>query len=515
MIVGLVEQLSQIHQKDTETVIQEMCSWIPDKDIQGECDYLAETFGPILTYLLDEAETPDRACDQIGFCSNVTCHLFPAPISPRTPTDKFRHLGQNLVRPNHLPSWEWPWDKINEHKPVIDIDGDLFSTIMGLRGYAFRGADCNDTAADIYPGRAQSDYPDTIDHDCNGIYGHDANGQSYEELLCSGTQRMAAIILGDSAGAHFHIPPQWITAADMNKTIYSNLIEIAENELDWPMMSSATGYMTSTWQGAPQGPLDSGYLRNFNKNRCAMRDYQNIAVNGARSSSMLNIMKTLARNQTTDHPAFVSYALIGNDVCNGHYGMRHMTTPEEFYSNVVSALEFLDTVLPKGSHVGAVGLVDGRILYNTMGNRIHPIGSTDKNVKYSNFYDFLNCLGISPCFGWMNSDEYWRDATSARAAELNQVYKNIVSNHTWNNFDFHYFDCPLEKVLNIWESKGGQAWQLIEPVDGFHPTQESDYLAVQVLEDQYEAVGITVPSNPMNSRIQQIFGDQGGYFPKN
>jgi acyloxyacyl hydrolase len=71
-----------------------------------------------------------------------------------------------------------------------------------------------------------------------------------------------------------------------------------------------------------------------------------------------------------------------------------MTTPQEFYANVVGALQYLDTVLPSGSHVSLVGLVDGRILYESMGHRVHPIGATEKNVLYSDFYDFLNCLGV-------------------------------------------------------------------------------------------------------------------------
>jgi acyloxyacyl hydrolase len=47
------------------------------------------------------------------------------------------------------------------------------------------------------------------------------------------------------------------------------------------------------------------------------RDYQNIAVNGARSSSMADtIIKTLARNATYDRPLYMSYALIGNGTLN-------------------------------------------------------------------------------------------------------------------------------------------------------------------------------------------------------
>ena len=43
-----------------------------------------------------------------------------------------------------------------------------------------------------------------------------------------------------------------------------------------------------------------------------------------------------------DKPAFVLYALIGNDVCNGHEDtVSDMTTPEEMRANVLSTLAFL------------------------------------------------------------------------------------------------------------------------------------------------------------------------------
>jgi len=55
------------------------------------------------------------------------------------------------------------------------------------------------------------------------------------------------------------------------------------------------------------------------RNRCAHRDYQNIAVNGARAGAMNDtIVASMSRHHELDRPALVVYALIGNDVCNGH-----------------------------------------------------------------------------------------------------------------------------------------------------------------------------------------------------
>jgi len=280
-------------------------------------------------------------------------------------------------------------------------------------------------------------------------------------------------------------------------------------------MSTSTGFINITWGGYPQGPVYSGYLNTRARNLCNHRDYQNIAVNGARSSSMAStIMQTFSRNQTLDQPAFVGYALIGNDVCNGHHTMETMTTPQEFYVNVINAMKYLDEILPPGSVVVFSGLVDGRILYDTMENRVHPLGALRGDVKYSDFYNFMNCLEISPCFGWMNTDEWWRNATTKRAMELNQVYQDIIANNTFQNFKMYYVDTPLEEVIAKWHSMGGQTYELIEPVDGFHPTQISDALAAEIYYEKYIQFGIAPPINPHNELIRELFGDQGGYSPE-
>lgn len=49
---------------------------------------------------------------------------------------------------------------------------------------------------------------------------------------------------------------------------------------------------------------------------------------------MVDIVKSFRRDQQNDNPALVFYALIGNDVCNGHPGTASMTTPEQFEKNV-------------------------------------------------------------------------------------------------------------------------------------------------------------------------------------
>ena len=95
-----------------------------------------------------------------------------------------------------------------------------------------------------------------------------------------------------------------------------------------------------------------------------------------------------------------------------------------------------------------VGLAQGGILWDSLHNRTHPIGTTYKSV-----YDFLNCLYISPCYGWMNSNETIRNFTSQRAANLSQVYPEIIASHSYKNFDMAYFDFPLEIAIKMWHAQ--------------------------------------------------------------
>ena len=52
-----------------------------------------------------------------------------------------------------------------------------------------------------------------------------------------------------------------------------------------------------------------------------------------------------------------------------------------------------------------------------------------------------------------------------------QVVANATGSKAYLNFDLFYFPNPIVDILHEWVAKGGEAWQLIEPVDGFHPNQ--------------------------------------------
>ena len=116
---------------------------------------------------------------------------------------------------------------------------------------------------------------------CNGIVGvNPVTGVPYEQELCEGTQPHGIAVLGDSASAHFHVPPQYIEAQYINNTTYADILAILENEFDWPMFSATTAFLNTTDSFYPSisGPVNSSYMVLNGRNRCNHRDFQNIGA---------------------------------------------------------------------------------------------------------------------------------------------------------------------------------------------------------------------------------------------
>ena len=61
--------------------------------------------------------------------------------------------------------------------------------------------------------------------------------------------------------------------------------------------------------------------------------------------------------------------------------MADMTTPEQMRQSAMATLRYLDRVLPAASNVILMGLADGRILYDALHTRIHPIGVAERGEK--------------------------------------------------------------------------------------------------------------------------------------
>uniref|UniRef100_A0A8C0GA20 Acyloxyacyl hydrolase n=1 Tax=Chelonoidis abingdonii TaxID=106734 RepID=A0A8C0GA20_CHEAB len=418
LVVSVIEQLAMFHNCTAKEAIERLCNYLPEiLNLQGICYLVAELYGPELIKLLMYKLNADVVCHSMKLCKQNEgrpfCHLYPPP----------------------KVSYAW----ISEiTKNTAGYSSICALPVLTLRGYHWRGRDCNEG---------------------KGVDPKD--GIPYEKKFCKGKSLNGIILLGDSAGAHFHIPPEWMTAAQMSLKSFSDLQVALTNELDWPHFSGTTGFLNSTIGGW----TDSLYLRLRRRNRCNHRDFQNISKNGTITSFFL------ARNQLLDNPAIVIYASIGNDVCNGPDTVAHMTTPNQMHSNVMQTLQYLNSQLPKGSHVILTGLVDGRFLWDQLHSRYHPLGQLNKDITYEQMYSFLSCLQISPCNGWMSSNETLRNLTSERALQLSNVLKEIARSEMFANFDIFYMDFPLGKIVDEWHKLGGESWQLIEPADGFHPSQ--------------------------------------------
>jgi acyloxyacyl hydrolase len=143
--------------------------------------------------------------------------------------------------------------------------------------------------------------------------------------------------------------------------------------------------------------------------------------------------------------------------------MSAMTTPQQFQANVLASLQYLDQVLPKGSHVAFLGLADGRVLYETTQNRTHPLG-----VGYPGFYDYLTCNNANPCNGWLTSNATFRNATSERAAELTATYDAIIAQNSssFHSFDMYRLQVDWNALIQDYINSGQDAMNIIEPVDG-------------------------------------------------
>ncbi|XP_012891511.1 PREDICTED: acyloxyacyl hydrolase isoform X1 [Dipodomys ordii] len=530
LVVSVIEQLAQVHNSTVQASMERLCGYLPEKlSLKATCHLVVHMFGPDIIKLLGTAVNADVVCHTLEFCKQAAgqpqCHLYPLPKEPWEFTlEKAREIVKKPSPVKYpggasdicsLPFLTKICEKIKlsikYSVPFKDADSDKYSIFPTLRGYHWRGRDCNDSDKMAHPGRRPANWDAQYDSNCNGIWGVDPkDGIPYEKKFCEGSQPRGIILLGDSAGAHFHIAPEWITASQMSWTSFLNLPMALTNELDWPQLSGATGFLEST--SRIEGK--SIYLRLRKRNRCNHRDYQNVSRNGASSQNLEKFIESLSRNQVLDHPAIVIYAMIGNDVCNGKVDpVPQMTTPEKLYSKVIKSLNYLNAHLPKGSHVILYGLPDGAFLWDNLHDRYHPLGQLNKDVTYAQFFSFLSCLQVTPCHGWMTSNKTLRTLTSERAEELSNTLKKITTSEKFTNFDLFYLDFAFQEITDEWQKRGGQLWQLIEPVDGFHPSEAALLLWAEYFwkKVQLQWPQVLGKENPLNAQIEQVFGDQGGH----
>lgn len=220
----------------------------------------------------------------------------------------------------------------------------------------------------------------------------------------------------------------------IQKGTYDDLLPRIADELDLPHESGYTGHTTTSY--ATHSVYK--YLRKWNL--CNNNDFQNLGVNGGDSGNTWGNIKALKRDPKNDHPMILFLELIGNDVCGSSVGG---TSPADFKKNIIRLLDWLNTKLPKGSHVVILGLADGDLLFEYLHGTIHPL-----NVTFDKVYDFLNCLQISPCAGWLNTNATARRYTTQLAKNLSKIYQQIIDEGKgYTNYDIVYYDFPTEDMF--------------------------------------------------------------------
>lgn len=262
-----------------EFVNNQFCELFPS-EIQLVCKIvIVNIYGPAIIDGIKNNKNGDQLCKELHICTRQECSLAPPrKFSSSSESEMLINTAIMKAKLTFKNGNILDWlsdiiDKVFKHKkPIIDFDDDGFSSsIKSLRGSNWRGKDCNDFDSGIYPGRKVNPYPnDHGDFSCNGIYGVNEHGQNWNQILCENSQRMGVAVLGDSAGAKFSIPPDYLNATKIDKNTFKNLYDVLLNELDQPYYSAFTGFL----DGTKENPQNSIYKYLRERNLCNHRDYQ-------------------------------------------------------------------------------------------------------------------------------------------------------------------------------------------------------------------------------------------------
>ena len=236
IVLILVESLADVHGTSIADEFAKLCTRLP-VILREPCDEFVTVFGPIIVPMLEAKHTADAVCLAINFCgggaAGPVCRLLNAPDDLRREAAAVAGARAELAKREQQRlrakerSRETPWDWLlkrmeytfNSHLPFDDLDNDTFSNAQEFRGWSWRGKDCNDFDRNVRPGRDSRGLSAAVDWNCNGISGSDpASGRPYEETLCQDVPQYGIAYIGDSAGAHFHIPPQYMNASQIQES---------------------------------------------------------------------------------------------------------------------------------------------------------------------------------------------------------------------------------------------------------------------------------------------------------
>ena len=362
------------------------------------------------------------------------------------------------------------------------------------RDYYPRGRDCNDSNAKVYPGRKIDSFSgENVDYNCNGISGIDSEtGKSKKEVFCQGSKQLGVILLGDAFGSNFHISQSWFDISQWKSPVFADLLPRIQNMFSVPQYSGFTGTCP---EGSPQ-PCRSVYKYLSEWNRCNIEDYANSATFGTSVPAIVYNMKKVPRKRDMDHPALVFFEVFFADVC-----FDTVTPTAKFREGFLSILKRLDDILPNGSHLVVIGLIEDDV-YERMHKKLHPSG-----VTYEEFYRYSDCLKLPFCHNLLRPNQEERQTRLDKARELNQVYQEVLKSYFSINFDSAYYDFPMKYIEDEFAKESRDSSEIYDAIDGFHLSQKTnailaDYFWNSLKKDHADWIG---PENPFNKRIEEIF----------
>ncbi|KAJ3425942.1 acyloxyacyl hydrolase [Anaeramoeba flamelloides] len=515
--ISLIIDVAEYESISVEQVLDKLCSYLPS-EMSLVCEEYINKYAELLIEELKTDDHPDSLARKIGLCPmDSQCTLFPSDKKMNfKKNSKSRYSNKDTkVSQNSKSVWESILDELKKiyekHDPIVDLDGDHFSDTRKLRGSNWRGKDCDDLNRSTFPGKVPNSGDKFFDSNCNGIHGRDENKINYEDKFCKGTQPMTTMVIGDSIGAHFHIPVQFLQADQLsNGVLKDNLIELLEMEGDWPQKSWATGF-DLTPNDMCEGDVNSIYLKMLERNQCNHRNYVNIAVNGMSSAGVYDLLKSslIESIQKESYPVFGILQLFGDDICIAD-NITQLPTPQQFRENMVKALHKLDSLVAPGSVFFLMSLLDGTRPYNVLHDKIHPIGH---GVTYADFYEYMKCTQISFCSLFLTTNITEMLYAEKLALKYTQQLKDITETEKFVNFDAKFLETPQKELDELFIANGWDLTLIYEPVGGFHPTQLSNYWMAELIWKRIVTLypEFVPPINPHNKEIIQKFGDQGGY----
>jgi acyloxyacyl hydrolase len=95
-------------------------------------------------------------------------------------------------------------------------------------------------------------------------------------------------------------------------------------------------------------------------------------------------------------------------------------------------------------------------------------------VSDNELYGFMTCQDVTPCWGWLNNNATWRNATQTRADQLSETLSELSSESQYSHIDVHYMRLDFDFLIHEWTKRGGVLRDTVEPADGFHPSQVGD-----------------------------------------